>query len=433
MRPVEAERPISLPTLAGVLLLAAGMTALLTGAFAQEGLPRLRGVEDGRTPSAGARRRSQFAPGVRRFGRKRRSRPATCAAASAVRAGPGGAASRPPPRCEAPSAPPCSRRTSRATCSRIQVGVPDPAAPGLARRRRRPVEEDPYSQLGLRLGGLTVLPAIQQSIGYDTNPNRSGSFHKSSTVFRTDGEVRLQSDWSAHALTGAMRGSYSEYPNIKGANRPEGEGRLGLRLDVSRDTQVDVEGRFQLDTQRPGSPDLNAAVTERPLVTTTGAAAGVTQRFNRLLVGLRGTVDRTVYEDAQLTNGTILDQSDRDSNQYGLRLRVGYELTPGVIPFVDVLADRRECTTSESTTPASAAAPTARRAGGLDLRDHAHAHRRGLGRHAAAQLRGPAPARPARPARRRRADLVGDAADDGASAGSELDRRNDASRIRTAP
>ena len=109
----------------------------------------------------------------------------------------------------------------------IQVGVPDPAAPALARRRRRPVEEDPYSQLGLRLGGLTVLPAIQQSIGYDTNPNRSGSFHKSSTVFRTDGEVRLQSDWSAHALTGAMRGSYSEYPNVKGANRPEGDGRLG--------------------------------------------------------------------------------------------------------------------------------------------------------------------------------------------------------------
>jgi hypothetical protein len=161
-------------------------------------------------------------------------------------------------------------------------------------------------------------------------------------VFRTDGEVRLQSDWSAHALTGAMRGSYSEYPNVKGANRPEGEGKLGLRLDVSRDTQVDVEGRFQLDTQRPGSPDLNAAVTERPLVTTTGAALGVTQRFNRLLVGLRGTVDRTVYEDAHLTNGKILDQSDRDSNQYGLRLRVGYELTPGVIPFVDVLADHRE-------------------------------------------------------------------------------------------
>src|SRR4051794_41489448 len=63
MRPVEAERPISLPTLAGVLLLAAGMTALLTGAFAQEVLPRLRGVEDGRTPSAGGRDSRQASAG----------------------------------------------------------------------------------------------------------------------------------------------------------------------------------------------------------------------------------------------------------------------------------------------------------------------------------------------------------------------------------
>src|SRR5215216_171985 len=346
MRPVEAERPISLSTLAGVLLLAAGMTALLTGAFAQEGQPRLRGVEDGRTPSASA------------AGRDLRQ----ASAASGARAGSGASAESPRNLRSGERRPRRARRSRQPTAAPVrgavraavlspnvarevqpvQVGVPDPAAPALARRRRRPVEEDPYSQLGLRLGGLTVLPAIQQSIGYDTNPNRSGSFHKSSSVFRTDGEVRLQSDWSAHALTGAMRGSYSEYPNVKGANRPEGEGRLGLRLDVSRETQVDVEGRFQLDTQRPGSPDLNAAVTERPLVTTAGTALGVTQRFNRLLVGLRGTVDRTVYEDAHLTNGTILDQSDRDSNHYGLRLRVGYELTPGVIPFIDALADRRE-------------------------------------------------------------------------------------------
>ncbi|MFL5151198.1 MAG: hypothetical protein ACJ8DN_24040, partial [Microvirga sp.] len=91
---MEAERPISLPTLAGVLLLAAGMTALLTGAFAQEVLPRLRGVEDGRTPSAAGGRDSRQASagsgasaesprnlrsGERRPRRARRSRQPTAA------------------------------------------------------------------------------------------------------------------------------------------------------------------------------------------------------------------------------------------------------------------------------------------------------------------------------------------------------------------
>jgi hypothetical protein len=178
------------------------------------------------------------------------------------------------------------------------VGLPDPSSPLSQRRRPRTPNEDPYAQLGLRLGAITVLPAIQESVGYDSNPNRASGPHKGSTVLRTDGEIRLQSDWSAHALTGLLRGSYSAYPDVKGADRPEGEGRLALRVDVSRDTQAEVEGRFLFDTQRPGSPDLNAAVTERPLVATGGVSAGVTQRFNRLLIGLRGNIDRTVYEDA---------------------------------------------------------------------------------------------------------------------------------------
>src|SRR4051794_1576330 len=133
MRPVEAERPISLPTLAGVLLLAAGMTALLTGAFAQEVLPRLRGVEDGRTPSVGGRESRQatagsgasaeshrnLRSGERRPRRARRSRQPTAAPVrGAVRA--------------AVLSPNVAREVQP-----IQVGVPDPAAPALARRRRR--------------------------------------------------------------------------------------------------------------------------------------------------------------------------------------------------------------------------------------------------------------------------------------------------------
>ncbi|MDQ4136065.1 MAG: outer membrane beta-barrel protein, partial [Pseudomonadota bacterium] len=47
------------------------------------------------------------------------------------------------------------------------------------------------------------------------------------------------------------------------------------------------------------------------------------------------------YEDARLTDGTILDQSDRDRTQYEARLRTGYELKPGWVPFVEGIADTR--------------------------------------------------------------------------------------------
>lgn len=353
MRPVKAERPIILAALAGALLLGAALAALLTGALAQEagsaqlrpaGEPRASGpITDLRTrnprqgtAAAGARAVADPAQALRLRGAERRP--------------PRALARRTRPPTVAPVRATVQRPTLSPNVARVVqpplVGLPDPAAPSpplrlTARRRAALAAEDPYAQLGLRLGGLTVLPAIQESVGYDSNPNRASGRHKGSTMFRSEGEIRLQSDWSAHALTGLLRGSYASYPQAKGADRPDGEGRLTFRADLTRDTEVELAGRFLVDTQRPGSPDLNAAVRDRPLVSTGGVSAGLTQRFNRLSIGLRGTIDRTVYEDARLTSGALLDQSDRDANQYGLRLRAGYELTPGVIPFVEVLADTR--------------------------------------------------------------------------------------------
>ncbi|GJD51999.1 hypothetical protein OPKNFCMD_4760 [Methylobacterium crusticola] len=207
--------------------------------------------------------------------------------------------------------------------------------------RRRPVDPlDPYSPLGIRVGGVTLYPALQQGIGYDTNPDRA-SLRRASLALRTDGELRLQSDWSSHQLSGELRGGYSEYPDNKAANRPDGDGAVRLRLDVARDTRVDVEGRYLVTTQRAGSPDLSAAVRDRPVVAAYGGTVGATQTFNRLQVTVAGLVDRQTFEDAELTNGTILRQSDRNANQYGLRLRTGYEIRPGFTPFVDVLLDTR--------------------------------------------------------------------------------------------
>ena len=218
---------------------------------------------------------------------------------------------------------------------------PGPVTPSLPLRRRT-LAPDPYAPVGYRIGNVGLFPAIEQSAGYDTNPNRFSGAKKGSAVLRTEGELRLQSDWSRHELSGLLRGAYNEYPRITSANRPEGAGRLNLRLDATRDLRIDLETRGALDSLRPGSPELNAVtVRDRPLVGSVGASAGVTQRLGRVSLGLRGGVDRTVFEDARLTDGAVLDQSDRDRTQYEARLRAGYELKPGWVPFVEGIADTR--------------------------------------------------------------------------------------------
>ena len=226
----------------------------------------------------------------------------------------------------------------------IQTGVPDPTAPAAvaARRRRTTAIDDPYAPLGLRVGNVVVTPVVGQYFGYDTNPNRLNKNQNASALSQTELELGLQSDWSRHDLFGQLRGAYSEYFDNPAARRPEGAGNLRLRLDVTRDVEIDIEGHYLIDTQRPSSPDLNANVVSRPIVYTEGASIGYTQRFNRLIAMIRGTIDRYDYGDAKLPGGLVIDQSDRAMTQYGLRGRFGYELNPGLIPFVEVTADTRQ-------------------------------------------------------------------------------------------
>jgi len=226
----------------------------------------------------------------------------------------------------------------------LGLGLPNAAGLLLGNTLRRPIPADSaYAPLGIRLGTVTLLPAFTQSIGYDSNPDQIGGARpRSSLALRSEAELALRSEWSASELTAEMRGSYLEYPQNPEASRPNAVGTARMRIDVDRDTRVDLETRFLLDSQRLGSPDLGAGgATSRPLFATYGATAGLQESFNRLQLSLRGSIDRSVFEDAQLGDGTTIIQSDRNANQYGLRLRAGYEISPAITPFVETFLDTR--------------------------------------------------------------------------------------------
>lgn len=253
---------------------------------------------------------------------------------------------RQPPRASQPIQAPALRgvtqRQFRAPPPAVAV-MPPPPAPSPPPRRRAAAEEDPYAPLGIRLGSITLRPSVTNSVGYDTNPQRtSASDTKGSGFSRHEGELAIQSDWNVHELKGKIGGGYLDFFRNKDASRPDADGSLDLRLDATRDTRILLESRLKLDTQRPGSPDLTANVTGRPQIFQYGGSAGVTHDINRLQLTLRGSVDRSDYEDAHLSNGAMLSQKDRNLTQYGLRLRAAYEVTPGIKPFVQAEIDQRD-------------------------------------------------------------------------------------------
>ena len=226
--------------------------------------------------------------------------------------------------------------------------VPPPtiaAVPLLAVKPRPLVEADPYAPPGIGVGSLRLSPFVESGLGYDTNPNRVTSPQRGSAYWRGDAGVAVQSDWSQHSLSGSLRGGYSDFFSVPAANRPDGAGSLAGRIDVTRDTSIDLGTTFALDTLRQGSPELvslgTATSTNRPLVYTFGGFAGVTERFNRLEVSLRGLVDRSQYGNAHFSDGSTVYLSDNDYTTVGLRPRLAYELTPGLKPFVEATVDKR--------------------------------------------------------------------------------------------
>jgi hypothetical protein len=200
---------------------------------------------------------------------------------------------------------------------------------------------DPYAPLGLRVGTLLVFPTLEAQGGYDSNPERRAGKSKGATILRTEGGFTARSDWAVHELSADFRGGYSKYLGRPEADRPDATGRVGLRLDYTRDTAFDFELRGRLDTQTPGTANLTGRAEGRPLTYQYGGSTGVTQRFNRLAVSARASIDRSEFADAGLGNGQVLSQKDRNVTQYGLRLRTGYEITPGIVPFAEALLDTR--------------------------------------------------------------------------------------------
>ena len=226
-----------------------------------------------------------------------------------------------------------------------QPGPTVAAIPVPLRPRARSVEVDPFAPLGVRMGELRLLPFVEASAGYETNPNQVSTGVRPSAALRVDGGFDLASDFPTNSLTASLRAGYSEFPSNSIADRPDVNGVVRGRIDVDRQDTIDLEGRLTVATQTPGSPLLavpnSVFITSRPTIISEGATLGGTHTFNRLAVNLRATFDRTEYGNASQSDGSTFLYSQDNYNDIGGVGRLSYELTPALIPFVEAGGDTR--------------------------------------------------------------------------------------------
>lgn len=206
--------------------------------------------------------------------------------------------------------------------------------------RRRVTEEDAYAPLGLRVGQFIVQPSVDQSVGFDSNPrNEAGG--TGSAYSRSLARVNLQSDWLRHELRGTAQAGYTAYKEFPDLDAPDLAADLAARIDARRDLRVDLAVRAAQESESPGDPELPQGIQGRPTVTRYGGTVGATYKPGRPSATVAALADRYVYEDAELNDGSTLDNSDRTYTAYELRLRTGYELSTTLEPFLETSVNTR--------------------------------------------------------------------------------------------
>jgi hypothetical protein len=270
------------------------------------------------------------------------------------RVGPGS----PPPPTQATPATTLGPQRIAPPPSETAHKVPVPAAmagnaPGQPLRRRLKADDDPFGAVGDYAGSFLIKGGLELSAGYDSNPTRLNR-PVGSPAYVVAPDLLVASDWERHALVADLRGSFSGYTNdmpatINGlaspspveANRPDFNGHVDGRLDVSRDLKLTSQLRLRLATDNPGSPNVQAGLQRYPVYAAYGTTLGFDQTFNRFQVAAGATIDRTAYTDSKLTDGSSFSNDDRNFNQYGGVGRFSYDLKPGLKPFVEVQGDTR--------------------------------------------------------------------------------------------
>ena len=199
---------------------------------------------------------------------------------------------------------------------------------------------------GLRLRSFVLTSLYEAGADYTDNVFASATNQRSDRIYTLNTSLALQSDWVRHSLRLNLNSARTFFEKNPSEDTVTLDTSAQLRLDIRRDTTLELRTGFILDQEARGSVDLNASATSPTDIYRFNASAALNKRFNRMTVRLRGGFQSNQYDDTPLSNGTIEDNSDRNNYEANTALRVGYDVSPrlgvfGELTYAKTVYDRK--------------------------------------------------------------------------------------------
>ena len=203
---------------------------------------------------------------------------------------------------------------------------------------RTPKTEGRDDVQGIRVGSLILRPSLTETI--TSERTTIGGDATTRSFLRSGLRTSILSDWSLHRLRIDAEGTWDK--TLSGVQQDDPEARIQaeLRLDLSDETIATLRAGYTLSREEIGDPNAVANAVTQAEVNEYTAGADVTRDLGILRTTAGFDFTRQTYSNAVLADGLLVDQSARDNNEAKVRGRVGYELSPALIPFLEASYSR---------------------------------------------------------------------------------------------
>jgi hypothetical protein len=207
------------------------------------------------------------------------------------------------------------------------------------RRRRSTV--DAYAPTGIPAGAFRLYPTLEMGAVVSSNVRRVATDAKVDVGLRLRPQLRFESDWSRHRLTGSASFEGEQFLDNTDIKTLAGGLQGALRLDIRRTTQADLDWSYTATSTELGNSQLPATATGARLDHVIAANTAVTHDFGGLEGRLRLGVARNIFGDVALTGGGTENNKDRNYTQVSLAARASLKNDGIVQPFGEVSFEPR--------------------------------------------------------------------------------------------
>jgi hypothetical protein len=202
-------------------------------------------------------------------------------------------------------------------------------------------KQEGYSPLSVRIGSFMLNPGFDVSGRYTDNLYSTPNDRKSDLYTILNPSLLVRSDFPVHEFEAWASSKVLRYKNYSGEDVENYDLYARAKIDVMRGSWFAFKPSYILDHETRSSPDAVSGGKEPIKTTAKGLDFEAEHKPARLLLRTDvAYIDRS-FDDSRLADGLTVNNADRNREEINGGVRLGYELTPGYIGFVEGRANDR--------------------------------------------------------------------------------------------